>query len=325
VGIAIVALALGLAGGEVARAAGARVPEAETAVIAETYRLVDEIGGKIWPGFERVPFPIVLVTEELELLVGWEGPPPPGFEMPAVHPRLGPVAARARVFSPELAAAFPAFGPPAVVAIGTMEATGRSSGRWALTLLHEHFHQLQYAAPDYQRDVAALDLSGDDATGMWMLNYPFPYGDARIGRLFDRLAAEVRLALSGEAESEAAWDALCELTTALEPADARYLGFQLWQEGVGRHLELRAASVAAESFSPGPDFAKLDVFESWGKEAAGLRGRIESELKALSLAESQRVSFYPVGAALAMLLDRDDPAWRSRYLIDRFRLESCPD
>ena len=51
----------------------------------------------------------------------------------------------------------------------------KTSTPWIIMLLHEHFHQLQDSQPNFYADVSALNLSGADKSGMWMLNYPFPY------------------------------------------------------------------------------------------------------------------------------------------------------
>ena len=53
--------------------------------------------------------------------------------------------------------------------------------------MHEHFHQLQYAQPGYYQAVAALGLSHGDQTGMWILNYPFPYTSASVTKSFAAL------------------------------------------------------------------------------------------------------------------------------------------
>ncbi len=85
---------------------------------------------------------------------------------------------RPRQLQPNLLATFPAFGPPSVVVVGRAEATKKASTSWVLTILHEHFHQHQSADPEYYREVEQLGLSNGDQTGMWMLNYPFPYQSA---------------------------------------------------------------------------------------------------------------------------------------------------
>ena len=69
--------------------------------------------------------------------------------------------------------------------IGQAENTqSKTSTRWVLTALHEHFHQLQESRPRYYADVDALGLAKGDTTGMWMLNYPFPYTKAEVKEQF---------------------------------------------------------------------------------------------------------------------------------------------
>ena len=63
----------------------------------------------------------------------------------------------------------------------------KTSTPWVVTMLHEHFHQLQDSQPNVFQDVMALDLAGGDQTGMWMLNYPFPYKDEKINVEFEQL------------------------------------------------------------------------------------------------------------------------------------------
>jgi hypothetical protein len=41
--------------------------------------------------------------------------------------------------------------------------------------MHEHFHQLQDSQPGLFQKIDELGLSHGDSSGMWMLNYPFPY------------------------------------------------------------------------------------------------------------------------------------------------------
>lgn len=64
---------------------------------------------------------------------------------PLEVPRVG---ARKRQFRPEFLATFPAVGVVPTIVVGRGENTAaRTSTRWALTLLHEHFRQLQYSQP----------------------------------------------------------------------------------------------------------------------------------------------------------------------------------
>jgi len=229
---------------------------------------------------------------------------------------------------PGIEASFPAFGPPAVVVLGTALATGRISTEWVLTVLHEHLHQLQYAAPDYYEETEALDLADADDTGMWMLNYPFPYEDATIGREFAELALALRSALVDESDSDALeepWILLRRLLGRLELADARYVSFQLWQEGIGRYVEMKAAQVAAAEFEPSAEFAVLPDAVGWAEAYRNERQRILRELESGTLVESRRVFFYSLGAALGALLDRQSPGWKERYLTEKFALHQFAD
>jgi hypothetical protein len=103
------------------------------------------------------------------------------------------------------------------------------------------------------------------------------------------------------------------LRRVLSPDDARYLEFQLWQEGVARYLEIAVAEAAGRADEPSEAFRRLPDYESYSDVAKRLRRRLESELTDLSLGKERRVAFYSIGAGLAMRLDRSDEAWKSRY------------
>src|SRR5205823_11170202 len=51
-----------------------------------------------------------------------------------------------------------------------------------ISMLHEHFHQLQDSQPNSYAETEALNLSHGDQTGMWMLNYAFPYDSPEVKR-----------------------------------------------------------------------------------------------------------------------------------------------
>ena len=53
----------------------------------------------------------------------------------------------------------------------------------------------QYAQPDYYPATEALDLARHDSTGMWMLNYPFPYDSTAVVKPFAALSHAAREAL----------------------------------------------------------------------------------------------------------------------------------
>ena len=290
--------------------------------LAEAFRLKAWIGERVWPGWSRTPFPVLLVTQDWEFLVGHPAPGD-GFRRLGRDAMLGQeVLVRKRVFPPNLMATFPAVGGISTVVVGQAEQTERSqSTAWVLTLLHEHFHQWQSGAPGYFDSVDGLGLSGGDKTGMWMLNYPFPYARPAVAGQFRRLSLALARALEtdqGEADVVAA--AQARLASLVTPDEFRYLDFQLWQEGVARYTELRVAELAASGYQPGAQFAALPDFTPYAEQAATIRAAMLRELKDARLAEQRRVAVYAMGAGLALLLDREQPEWRMRYLENPFTL-----
>lgn len=278
------------------------LPHRDRVRLAEAHRLAGEVRGRVWPGWERTTLRVLLVTDSAEFLVGHPREPE-NFASAGYDTLLKQqVWTRPRRFPPTLLATFPAVDGQPTVVIGTAERTGKSSAAWVLALLHEHFHQWQHSQPDYFTGVARLGLAGGDTTGQWMLDYPFPYDDARVGACVRRLATALRRALeappSTRAEAvSAAAGAREALRGSLAPADYRYLEFQLWQEGVARFIEYASAEAAS----------------SYAAAAASARRNLASELARLDLRVDRRLAFYPLGAAIALLLDETRPDWKRAY------------
>jgi len=293
--------------------------------LAEARRLIAALGDSVWPGWSAAPSAVLLVTPEREFLL-WHARPSADFERVGHDSLLASdVYARPRKFPPTLLATFPAVGGVPTIVIGTAEQTGRRSTAWVLAIAHEHFHQWQTSQPEYHARVAALDLAGGDSTGMWMLNYPFPYTASAVSAEFDAVARALRVALrdsataNRERHARAIGDARRRLRAALAAPDQRYLEFQLWQEGIARYTEYGVARLAAARYQPSDAFRTLPDAEPFGLVADRLwREIVETESVSLT---NQRIAFYPVGAALGLWLDRSDPTWRRRYLERMFSLE----
>jgi hypothetical protein len=295
--------------------------------LAESFALAEDVQNCVWRDWSSAPFAVLLVAGEHEYLVRHPAPSDDFTSLGYDSLLNSEVFARKRVFSPELLATFPAVGGIPSVVIGQPEFTGKSSTLWALTALHEHFHQLQYSQPDYYEAVNALDLSGGDETGMWMLNYPFPYEDAEVVAGLNGYGEALRRALSaahtGRADSvfSQVTRARERLREALSEKDDRYLSFQLWQEGVARYTEYRVAQVAAERHAPLPAFERLDDYVPYAEAADSLRRTLAAELEHLDIRSWKRAAFYPLGAAHALLLDIMRPEWAAFYLEDKFSLQ----
>ena len=294
--------------------------------IAEAFRLGEAIGDSIWPGWTSAPFAVLLVTPEREFLVRHPRPSP-DFTRVGYDSLLGSeVLVRERTLSPALLATFPAVGGVSTIVVGQPRATGKSSTDWVLTLLHEHFHQLQQSRPDYFARVEALGLARGDRTGMWMLNYAFPYDAAEVQ---ERFAAFSRAAAAaGDGENDGAPARLTALVAArdrlravLAPDDYRYLSFHLWQEGVARYTEYAIARLAAARYAPSPAFRALPDYQPFDEAARTLRERIVTGAREPKLGSAKRVALYPAGAAVALLLDEAEPGWRERYFERMFSLD----
>jgi hypothetical protein len=288
--------------------------------IAEAFKLADAVGDQIWPAWTSAPFAILLVTPEREFLLRHPRPSPDFTSIGYDSLLKTDVLVRPRQFPPNLLATFPAVGGVSTIVVGQPAATERkNSTEWVVTLLHEHFHQLQTSRPGYYARVDSLGLARGDKTGMWMLNYAFPYDSARVRTRFAALTQQLDSALAATGADERAirWttarSARARLRDALAPGDDRYLAFQMWQEGVARYTELAVARFAAEHYTPSAAFAALPDFVPYATVGERIESNVRAGLRGSSLERGNRVAFYPAGAAYALMLDRMAPEWRSHY------------
>jgi len=293
--------------------------------LAEAARLTrNVVADTVWPGWSETPFPVLLVAEEKEYLIDFPRTPD-GFSSEGYSSLLATdVLSRPRQYDPALLASFPAFGLPSTVVIGRAGPTGKRSTDWVLTVLHEHFHQYQYAAPDYFSAVERLDLANGDQTGMWMLNYPFPYQSDGVAAAFADLSRELAVLLrrgSTPAQRGEFWQGYRDFLAMLQAKDRDYFSLQVWQEGLARYFELTVTEAAIGTYAPSLEFRGLMDAEPLQAVADRMRAAMLGELENPDLKSRGRVSFYAFGAGLGLLLDEDDPAWKSRYLTDKFFIE----
>jgi hypothetical protein len=288
--------------------------------IAEAFRLADAVGDQIWPAWTSAPFAILLVTPDREFLLRHPKPSPDFTRLGYDSLLRTDVLVRPRQFAPNLLATFPAVGGVPTIVVGQPAATHKNSTEWVVTLLHEHFHQLQTSRPGYYARVDSLGLARGDKTGMWMLDYAFPYDSARVRTHFAAMTQllDSALAISADDQRAAArWaavrDARSGLRSELTPDDDRYLAFQMWQEGVARYTELAVARFAATHYTPSAAFTALPDYVPYATVAERIDSGVRAGLRGSSLERGNRVAFYPAGAAFALMLDRVTPAWHSHY------------
>jgi hypothetical protein len=328
-GIAPAALAVLLIPVTVASAQTPALPEVDRVRIVEASRLAEALGNRLWPGWDKAPFAVLLVTPEHEFLVHHPRPSD-DFALAGEDALLKSKAwVRKRKHSPDLLATFPAVGDVPTVVIGQAEhTTAKASTRWVITLLHEHFHQLQYSQPRYYAEVDGLGLTRGDQTGMWMLNYPFPYTDPGVRDQFAAMGTSLAEALqAGKQEDFANKLALYvgarkKFRSLLKEDDYRYFAFQAWQEGVARYTEVQLADLASAEYEPTKEFRALNDYTPFADEARALRQGIDKELTSAQLDKAKRTAFYALGAAEGLVLDRARPGWRTRYFAEKFTLDA---
>jgi hypothetical protein len=305
------------------------LPDDDRTRVAEAFLLADAVGNRLWPDWDKAPFAVLLVTPEYEFLI--RHPKPSADFTPLGEDKVLKcgVSYRKRTFPPNLLATFPAVGGTPTVVIGQPANTAaKAPTRWVITLLHEHFHQLQTSQPRYYPDVDALGLARGDTTGMWMLNYPFPYTAPEVKRQFAAMTRALAEALRARGPEDFARKLTAYLgekkkfRALLRGDDYKYFSFQLWQEGVARYTEYHVALLAADGYKPGPAFQGLKDFRPYQEEARAVLAGIEKELTSLELDRAKREAFYAVGAAEGLLLDRANRGWRKRYFEDKFSLDA---
>ncbi len=308
------------------------VRESDRIRIAEAFRISEVLGDTLWPQWNKSPFALLLVTPEHEFLFRHPRPTTDFISIGYDSLLKCDVFYRPRIFETSLLATFPAVNGISTIVIGQPENTdAKRSTRWVLTMLHEHFHQYQSSSPDYFLGVQALGLSGGDESGMWMINYAFPYDSTSVDRQFMFMARKLYEAVLSRGQPEFVvrfkhyQDLRKEFRAMLSENDYRYFLFQLWQEGVARYTELRMAELIAREYSPTDAFRSLIDYQSFRREFMQLRANTVLNLRSLSLKGNRRTAFYPFGAGEALLLDQVRPRWREEYLTNKFSLDRLFD
>ncbi|MDO8548558.1 MAG: hypothetical protein Q7S39_00200 [Ignavibacteria bacterium] len=296
--------------------------------IAEAYRIAELYCNKIWKDWDKAPFALLLIYDDNEFLINHPSPTE-DFELIGFDSLLkSNVYYRERVFNTNLLATFPAVNGLTTIVAGTPENTEKSSVVWIITILHEHFHQYQYSQPDYYSSVNELDLSGGDETGMWMLNYPFPYDDEEVNKQHKKLTeALLKVVIPFPPDSRLFHRDLTDFLeerknfkNLLNEKDYKYFSFQLWQEGIARYTEYKIADMIS-NYEPSEELIALKDYKPFYEAADGIRENIFNQIKEWSLKDNQRLCFYSFGAAEGLLLDRVNKNWKEQYFERKFFLE----
>lgn len=297
--------------------------------IKEAFILNEKFGSKIWKEWESIPFPILFITDSSEYLLGHSNPSS-DFKSKGYDSLLKTeIFSRKRVFQKNLFATFPAVNNISTVVVGNPENTGRNSISWIITILHEHFHQYQYSDADYNKSVNDLDLSGGDSTGMWMLNYPFPYEDPEISKQYELLSITAYdAAFCSDPEFSGKFkiysDERNKFKNLLSEKDYRYFSFQIWQEGLAKYTELNFLELMADDKyeTVNTEIKLLADYITYYEQYHKLLENIKENSRSLKLSKTKRVCFYYLGALEGIMLQRNNPDWREKYLTEKFYIEN---
>lgn len=294
--------------------------------IKEAMTISTEFGDKLFKGYSAVPFAIVLVTDSTEFLINHPNPSK-DFKLLRYDSLLkSNIYYRKTQFNVHFLATFPAVNGLSCIVVGTPENTNKNSTEWIITLLHEHFHQYQNAYPDYFKSVDGLHLSNGDQTGMWMLNYPFPYDSLPIKKQYEIFAKALYKVLTNKNQKDFQTDFSKYLyerkkfKSLLPAADYRYFSFQVWQEGLARNTEFEFLKMLTD-YVPSIEVSELPDFIPFSKLKEKMYKTETDNLLNEKLNETKRVCFYSVGFAEGLILDKVNPDWRKNYLTDKFFIE----
>ncbi len=303
------------------------LPQDDRIMIAEAFRLADSVQDQVWANWSEAPFGLMLITSDYEYLINHPHATN-NFDTLGFDANLKSlVLYRKRLFPLDLLATFPAINDVSTIVVGQSSNTHVSSSTaWVVTILHEHFHQYQQSQRDYFTSTKALGLSKGDETGMWMLNYPFPYDSVEVENAYAAMSRALLDAIKCQRSDQPKYlkfffSTLERFKLLLSADDFNYFSFQCWQEGVARYTELRVAEFASARFMPSKAFSSLNNYKPFKEVADSIHSKIFSELARPSLAGSRRTAFYAFGAGEALLLDKVQPGWKKNYLGAKFHIE----
>lgn len=298
--------------------------------IREAMRISEFIDDKIWRDWSSAPFLLILVLDKTEYLFtendkslseGFEY-----FEFDSITERH--IFFRPRIFDKEMLATFPAVDGIPTIVTGNPENTSLNSMQWVITILHEHFHQLQQSRTDYYSSVNNLGLAGEDNSGMWMLNYNFPYDDEKVSDMYGKLVIEAAEIYDRKVTniSDSAIEYYLNLKDSLKKMliekDYLYFSFQLWQEGMAKYTEIKSAEILSkENYEYSKEFKELNDFVSSDSFYSNVLSRLIHNSQNQNLKTDMRECFYTLGALEGLLLDKVNPGWRKKYFKEKFFTE----
>lgn len=292
----------------------AQCPREDLKALITTYKTVaNHIYPSYWDNWQNVPKHLLLIEDEKEYLFG------SAYTDSTFQDNCVDIPSRPATMNKNFLATFPYINYQPTIIIGTPENTNKTPLAWTITILHEHFHQLQFSHPNYYSAQKALDLDKGDQTGMWMLNHPFPYADSMVAQHIEDMANNLLKLEQNQSAEQILNEHLklkAQLNAVIGEEHYRYLNLQLWQEGFARYMELSILNHWIDHFEEIPqsrfDRRSLEVYLDEYK------ANILQSLTTSPIHEIKRVYFYALGAAEALLIQQVNSDWKSMYFDQLF-------
>ena len=291
--------------------------------IKEARTIEKKFGEQLWKGYTKSPIAIILIDNDYEYLIDHPNPSK-DFLFLEKDSLLGVnIHYRKQQFNKAYLATFPAVNGIPCIVVGIPENSNRTSTEWIITILHERFHQYQQNTKNYYKESMDLGLSNGDQSGMWQLNYPFPYEDKATISAYKSYTIALKKAI--EMLQNKNFDiyfnqfrkAREKFKNSLKENDYKFFSFQLYQEGIARYTEYGFLDLMKD-YSPSKEVQKIKDFTSFKEYKQSFYKKRINNVIAMQLQTSKRVCFYDLGFAEALLINKVNPNWRDQYLLDKF-------
>lgn len=302
----------------------AQLRDADRYRIKEAMRISTHLGADLWNGFDDAPFSILYIMDEYEYLIN-ESDEAESFETTEYDSLIGAyIHKRPQEMDKRFRATFP-FNGVSTIVMGTPENTGLNTTAWIITMLHERFHQYQYSSPKYFLETAALNLSNGDESGMWQLNYPFPYKDANVNKVYMRYTLALYRAVNSIATDM--WEinlsnyleARQEFRSSISEDDYKYISFQWYQEGIARYTEYAFLELLGR-WEPDEYIKQLTDYVPFSEYRSSFKKNHLDNILHMKLDINKRETVYDVGFAEALIIREVNPNWTKKYLVEKFDL-----
>ena len=218
---------------------------------------------------------------------------------------------------------------PTVVGGQPAKTYAKNSTRWVLAVNHEFFYAYQFSNPAYEQTLRAMTLAIGDPTGSWMIQYSFPYGKNGINTFFSAYIHLLDKAVDPKNDRAVDKKTLLNLSkkrqdvfSQLSYNNSQYFRLQVWQEGIARYFEYKLALKASKDYHPTPAFNRLQNVIPFARAASEINNNMQAVLPRMTLSGQKRLTFYYVGFAEGLLLDRISPHWKHDNFDSIFNLGS---